>query len=43
LAAVPHVNSIEQQGQRGGVEAELAVFHIGGFGPGKRAAFKTFG
>jgi len=42
LASVTHVDAVKQKCQRGGVETELAVSHIGGFGPGERALFQPF-
>ena len=42
-AAVAHVDAVEKQGERGGVEPEFAVADIGGAGPGEGAFFKPLG
>ena len=42
LASIAHVDAVEQEGKRGGVEAKLAVFDIGCLGPGESPSFQSF-
>src|SRR6218665_3033097 len=42
LAPVAHVDAVEQEGERGGVEAQFAIFDIGRLGPTEGPAFQSF-